>query len=157
MGWTDSHLHEFKVGDVRFAEPDHEHPPGPIDYRYIRLHQIAPFRGSTFTYEYDFGDGWEHRIEVEDELPVESVSVVVPRCLAGARSCPPEDCGGPHGYSDLLTALRDPEHEEHAWLRTWAGPRFDPEEFDLDRVNRRLARVPKGRRPGLGPRARWVP
>ena len=49
-----------------------------------------------------FGDSWEHLVEVEDELPVECVTMPIPRCLAGERACPPEDCGGPPGYQRLL-------------------------------------------------------
>ncbi len=150
MGWTDSHLHQFKVGDVYFAEPHEELEPGPIDYRRIALNKIAPRRGSTCIYEYDFGDGWEHLIEVEDDLPVETVTVPVPRCLAGERACPPEDCGGPGGYAEFLEALQDPHHPEHDEYLEWVGRDFDPEAFDLERVNRILARYA----PRPGPRGR---
>src|ERR1700730_12525119 len=47
MGWTDAHLHEFRVGDVRFGEPDPEFEPSPIDYATIQHNQIAPRIGST--------------------------------------------------------------------------------------------------------------
>jgi len=79
MGWTDSHLHQFKVGELRFAEPDDEHEPGPIDYRRITLDQIAPRRGSTCIYEYDFGDSWDHLIEVEDETAAAPWLCRIPR------------------------------------------------------------------------------
>jgi hypothetical protein len=105
MGWTDAHLHEFRVGDVRFGEPDHEFEPSPIEYTTIQLNQIAPRIGSTCIYEYDFGDGWEHLIEVEDALPVESITDLLPRCVAGERACPPEDVGGAYGYANFLVAL----------------------------------------------------
>ena len=152
MGWTNSHLHQFRLGDVSFAEPHPDYEPGPIDYRNIRLNQIAPRRGSTCIYEYDFGDGWEHLLEVEDELPIDTVRDPVPRCLGGARACPPEDCGGPFGYAEFLEAIRNPKHPEHDHMLEWADPEFDPERFDPDRVNRGLARyatrptLPPGRR-----------
>lgn len=152
MGWTDSHLHQFKVGDVCFAEPHKEFVPGPIDSRQITLNQIAPRRGSTCIYEYDFGDSWEHLIEVEDELPVERMTAPVPRCIGGERACPPEDCGGPHGYAELLDAIGDPRHPEHDGSVEWAGPEFDPEAFNVDQINRILARYV--RRPGPAPRGR---
>jgi hypothetical protein len=139
MGWTDSHLHQFLVGDVRFAEPDSEFPPGPIDYRRITLNQIAPRPGAVCVYEYDFGDGWEHLVEVEQAVPaVEAGSV--PRCVGGERTCPPEDCGGPPGYEELLRALRDPTHPEHEEYRQWVGPGFDPRAFDVVLVNKKLTR-----------------
>ena len=90
-------------------------------------------------YEYDFGDSWEHLIEVEDALPAASVKVSVPHCLTGERSCPPEDCGGPPGYERFLTARADPRDEEHEQWREWAHPDFDPERFDVREVNRALA------------------
>jgi hypothetical protein len=147
MGWTDSHLHLFRVGDVRFGEPDREYLPGPIDERAITLNQVLPYRRSPCVYEYDLGDSWEHRIEVEDELPLESVTEQEPWCLAGERACPPEDSGGPPGYAHLVATLRDPLHPEHHESRRWAGRRFDPEAFDLEAVNRRLARYRSRKRP----------
>lgn len=153
MGWTNSHLHQFRVGDVRFGEPDHEFEPSPIDYATIQLNQIAPRIGSKCLYEYDFGDGWEHLIEVEDSLPVEAITDPLPRCLDGERACPPEDVGGPPGYTDFLAALADMDHPEHERWRSWVGEGFDPAAFDLTRTNRLLASyVP--RRPGTSARRR---
>ena len=140
MSWTDTHLHQFKIGDANFAEPQEEATPAPIDYRRITLNQIAPRRGSTCIYEYDFGDSWEHLIEVEDELPAETVTGPLPRCVGGERACPPEDCGDPGGYAEFLEAIGDPNHPEHSGFLDWAGGDFDPERFDFDSVNRILAR-----------------
>jgi hypothetical protein len=139
MGWTDAHLHEFTVGDVRFGVPDAEFEPGPIDYRRITLNQIAPRKGAGCVYEYDFGDSWEHLIEVEDELPADTVSARLPCCLAGERACPPEDVGGAAGYAEFLAAFDDPSHPEHESWRRSMGPGFAPSEFDIDGVNAVLA------------------
>jgi len=60
-------------------------------------------------------------------------------CVAGKRCCPPEDCGGPQGFAELLKALRnanDPSHEE---VCAWLGD-FVPESFSADETNRRLRR-----------------
>jgi len=51
-------------------------------------------------------------------------------CLTGKRARPPEDCGGPWGYGNLLAALSDPTHEEHEELTEWVGINFDPAHFD---------------------------
>lgn len=138
MGWTDSHLHLFEVGDVVFGQPDPDFDSLPtIDERRITLHQLLPRRGSRCVYEYDFGDGWRHSVEVEDELAAETVAGGVPRVVEGARACPPENCGGIGGYADLVDALRDPRHPDHPGYRAWARD-FDPEAFDLAAVNRVL-------------------
>jgi hypothetical protein len=55
------------------------------------------------------------------------------------RHCPPEDVGGPHGYADFLKAWRDPTHQEHRAMRTWAGRAFDPETFDIAKTNKAIA------------------
>ena len=69
MGWKDYHLHQFLVGDVRFAESDEEFLTGPIDYRAIALNQIEPRTGTTCVYEYDFGDGLRARGAGPEDIP----------------------------------------------------------------------------------------
>jgi len=59
-------------------------------------------------------------------------------CLDGANACPPEDCGGPPGYEDLLRVLADPSHEDHDHVRRWIGGAFEQTEFDLALANARL-------------------
>lgn len=100
---------------------------------------MAPGVGCELTYNYDFGDDWDHRVLVESISPAGAAAHRA-LCLDGARACPPEDCGGPHGYAELLAALGDPSHERHADMTDWIGT-FDPEAFDLDVVNRKLARL----------------
>lgn len=141
MGWTNSHLHEFIVGTERFGrtEPRAEPPPELRSDRATTLERVAPGVGCELTYNYDFGDDWDHRVLVES-ITTAGVAAHRALCLDGARACPPEDCGGPHGYANLLAALGDPTHEEHSDMTDWIGE-FDPEAFDLDVVNRKLARL----------------
>jgi Plasmid pRiA4b ORF-3-like protein len=89
-------------------------------------------------YEYDFGDSWRHWIEFEEQVPRDDATKY-PICVDGARHCPPEDVGGPHGYADFLKAWRDPTHQEHRAMRTWAGRAFDPETFDIAKANKAIA------------------
>lgn len=139
MGWSDSHLHAFRVGDVTYGIPGSEFSDETRNERNVRLDKVAA-NGDTFIYEYDFGDGWLHDVAIE-LARVADASIHYPRCIEGARACPPEDCGGPPGYADLIETLRDPGHPEHDELRAWAGPDFDPETFDLAEVNQRLWRL----------------
>jgi hypothetical protein len=83
------------------------------------------------------GDNWGHTIQVEKVLDA-GPGVRYPRCLAGKRACPPEDCGGPWGYADLLEAIQDPRHERHEELLEWVGGEFDAEAFDTEAVNEEL-------------------
>ncbi len=143
MGWTDTHLHAFRVGRETYGVPDHEFPNNDRDERRFTLAQLAPSSGERFTFDYDFGDGWEHDVVIEAiDAPV--AHMIYPRCVAGKRACPPEDCGGPMGYANFLEALADPGHDEHKALFEWAGP-FDPEAFDIRQVNERLAALSKRR------------
>ena len=140
MGWTQSHLYQFQVGDVEFGEPDDEFGMPIRSAKSTSLRKIAPEPGAVFSYEYDFGDSWQHRIEVEKVLPPEP-GVRYPRCLTGKRACPPEDVGGIWGYAEFLQAIRDLKHPEHTELLEWAGGAFDPEAFDLQAVNEQLAHL----------------
>jgi hypothetical protein len=140
MGWTQSHLYQFQVGDVEFGEPDDEVGMPIRSAKSTSLRKIAPEPGAVFSYEYDFGDSWQHRIEVEKVLPPEP-GVRYPRCLTGKRACPPEDVGGIWGYAEFLQAIRDLKHPEHTELLEWAGGAFDPEAFDLQAVNEQLAHL----------------
>ena len=137
MGWWNYHLHEFRVGRVVYGTPDDEDFGKPDkDEADAVLDKVAP-KGSRLRYEYDFGDGWEHQIQVEDVVPAEA-DTSYPRCIAGRRNCPPEDVGGPGGYDELLEALADPTHDRHSELLDWIGGTFDPEHFDLDETNDRI-------------------
>ena len=140
MGWLDGHLHQFIVGPIYYGVPDPDDLSEIRDERKVRLDQILSVPGKKIVYEYDFGDGWEHTIMLEKILAPDS-KARYPRCLDGARACPPEDCGGIYGYADFLEAIRDPNHEEHEGMIEWIGGEFDPEEFDLEAVNQSLKSI----------------
>jgi hypothetical protein len=131
MGWTNSHLHAFEVGGEQYSEPDPDGMMETEDERKVKLSQVVARGFKKFAYTYDFGDNWDHTVEVEKTLEAEP-GVRYPRCVDGKRACPPEDCGGPWGYADFLKAIRDPKHPEHEDMLEWAGDGFDPEEFDVE-------------------------
>lgn len=140
MGWFDGHLHQFIVGRIYYGVPDPDDLSETRDERKVRLDQILSVPGRKIVYEYDFGDGWEREIVLEKILSPDP-KTRYPRCLDGARACPPEDCGGIYGYADFLEAIRNPEHEEHEEMLEWIGGEFDPEEFDLEAVNQSLKSI----------------
>lgn len=144
MGWEDAHLHEFCIGSkrkgLRIGIPidDDDMPwnddPGLVDWEVpIAAHLAQP--GARCVYLYDFGDNWRHTVALEDILPAQA-KVEYPRCLAGARACPPEDCGGIHGYERICDALAEPQatDEETEELLAWIGEAFDPEAFEAGKV-----------------------
>lgn len=141
MGWTNSHLHEFRIGDSRYGmcDPEFEDLGEDVqDEELFTLEQVAPFVGVEFLYEYDFGDSWEHQVKVEAIEEAEEKEFK-PVCLAGERSCPPEDVGGVPGYAEFLEALADSDHPEHSSMVDWIGGKFDPEYYPIDNVNKYLA------------------
>lgn len=125
LGWTDSHLHMFEVGGTRYGvpDPDWDAELRPEDEATVLLREMP----ERFEYHYDFGDSWEHTVEVV------GVGDEVPGCVEGEGACPPEDCGGAPGYEHMLEVLADPGHEEYEHLREWAGelPVFDQEATSL--------------------------
>jgi hypothetical protein len=142
MGWTNSHLHMFIHPSGRYGVPDLDFPLH--DERRTTLRDLAAQEGETFRYEYDFGDSWEHEIVLEQLLTAEPGGRC-PTCLDGAGACPPEDCGGVHGYADLVDTLADPTQPDHLHLLEWLGIEkgsdFDPAHFDTTDADRRLDTV----------------
>lgn len=136
FGWNDSHLHEFAIGQRRFGMvlPDDHFGEPPLDERDHPLRRLLK-PGDRFEYEYDFGDGWQHEISVEATAPAGPLKA---ECLDGARSAPPDDCGGPGGYQELVEALAHPKRKRSLELLEWAGPDFAPERFELAVINREL-------------------
>ena len=136
MGWEGYHLHSFDVAGLQFGAPD-EDADYVIDERRVTVKQVLPGVGSALRWDYDFGDGWEHDVEVE-AIDEPSAAVRYPVCLDGAKACPPEDCGGVSGYDELRAVLADPTHPDYEHLSGWAPPGFDADRFDLVDANQRM-------------------
>lgn len=140
MGWDNYHLYEFRVGKMRYGEPDIEYSPETKSARRVRVGEVFTIVTAKFMYIYDFGDGWHHEVVIEDILPTQQ-ELKHPVCIKGERACPPEDCGGIGGYADLLRIIRNPQDEEYQRMMEWLGGEFNPEYFDLDGINRGLRRI----------------
>ncbi|HEY9206242.1 MAG TPA: plasmid pRiA4b ORF-3 family protein [Candidatus Methanoperedens sp.] len=140
MGWDDYHLHEFIINDMHYGEPSPDYMFKMKNDKTVKVGQAVSEEGAKFTYIYDFGDSWNHKILVEKILPIEP-DKKYPICLKGKRACPPEDCGGVGGYYEFLEAIQNPNNPEHEDMLEWVGGSFDPEAFDLDKINRRLMEI----------------
>jgi hypothetical protein len=136
MGWFNCHLHQYRVGSSYIGIPDPDFDMDVVDERKVYLQDIITNPNDSFVYEYDFGDGWEHKIVLEKIVPLDSSESTV--VIKGKKACPPEDCGGIWGYSDFLDAIQDPKHEEHESMIEWVGGEFDPDEFDMKFINKNL-------------------
>lgn len=126
LGWTDSHLHQFRTHDAIYSIPFEDWADEEVDERGVRLSGLP----TRFVYAYDLGDDWQHDVQVL------GAGGDRPGCVRGEGACPPEDCGGSGGYADLLEALADPGHPEHEAMRTWVGDRMRP--FDQDATTGRV-------------------
>jgi hypothetical protein len=148
MGWTDSHLHSFRVGNHEYLQPDPDNPGWQETMSDMIIHDEARHiladlitaDGDSFEYTYDFGDNWEHDVLV---VKIDSALERLPRarCFHGERACPPEDCGSVPGYEEILEVLANPKHPQHAQWDDWLPPEFDPARFDVDATNRLLRRI----------------
>jgi len=139
FGWDGEHLHEFHLDGRGFNSDGVEE--NDDDERDVRLSELVPTYGpkSKWIYEYDFGDSWRHYIQFEG-FPANDPKRHYPCCVDGKRACPPEDCGGPLGYAELLETLADPNDLEHDDMKD-AFENLDPEAFDVKAINKKLRRL----------------
>ncbi len=143
MGWTNSHLHQFIKNDKNYTERmgmdylwDEE---DNVDYLTIEISDLLEKEMDSIIYEYDFGDGWEHEVLLEEILERDQ-NIIYPICVDGAMNCPPDDCGGIFGFYEMLKILKQPKHEEYKSYLMWLGGKYDPEKFDLKKVNKMLGK-----------------
>ncbi len=132
FGWTNSHLYNFDVNGILFSMPDKEFENNDLDVK-NKITEFLIEKGQKALYTYDFGDNWEHEIEIVDVLKKEK-GIRYPKCLDGRRNGPPEDCGGIPGYEDVIDALTSKDKSEYEDLLEWLG-NYDPEKFDIDKIN----------------------
>ena len=141
MGWANCHLHQFEKDRIIYGIPDDEFGGDfgfdSEDESEYKLSDLLKREKDSLIYEYDFGDSWTHKIILEKILPFETSSETA-KCIKGKRACPPEDCGGIWGYSELIETISDPSDPEYEETMEWLGGEFDPEYFSLDEVNELL-------------------
>lgn len=145
MGWTESHLYEFDCAGRRYGEPDPFVLGGDDVAQAVNIKLntvVSRLTGDEFFYVYDFGDGWEHRLVVE-QTRLDSTNPC-PRLLDGAMACPPEDIGGPLGYAALQDTLAGRADEHGEMLLETIGEDFDPNTFDANDIVEALQPVQAG-------------
>lgn len=140
MGWPNSHLHSFTIGDQLYGMTFDDFPEEELDETEYTIHVALRDSVRRFVYDYDFGDSWTHEVVVEDTTRA-PYALKFGVCLDGEGACPPEDVGGIGGYRRLLDALADPLYEEHDDSVVWAGFTFDPAAFSGAAANAALQRV----------------
>jgi hypothetical protein len=147
VGWFDYHLHAFlfpksnRGQQVEIGIPGDEIGDQQILPGWkIPITEYFTEPGQTALYQYDFGDGWEHEILLEG-IFIKEKGVKYPKCIAGERACPPEDCGGTPGYYHLLDIINDLRHEEYEetieWLKGHVGNYYPykPDAFNPQKVH----------------------
>ena len=141
MGWFDYHLWEFTVNKQRYGLPmDEDWGTEPRkEAAKARLREVLKPRKTMIDYIYDFGDSWEHRLTVAD-VRIGDPEASYPRYVGGERNAPPEDCGGIPGFYDMLDALADPDHPNHADATEWADD-YDPDTIDELPIKYALSRI----------------
>ncbi|KAF3980562.1 MAG: plasmid pRiA4b ORF-3 family protein [Methylococcales symbiont of Iophon sp. n. MRB-2018] len=144
MGWTNSHIHQYISDGVFYGIQDDDFgfdmEVGNEDK--YKLSQLLKSEKDSLKYEYDFGDGWEHKVLLEKVLPFDK-SNQAPLCIKGERACPPEDCGGILGYQELLETLSNPNDSEYKSMLEWLGDDFDSEDLDIEEINKMLVEYVK--------------
>ena len=138
MGWYNCHMHSFDIDGRQYGDVSADDEVA--NENALNLRRVGKTGVTTFSYTYDFGDNWEHRITIE-KPPAKLPGPPYPRCVAGKRACPPENSGGIWGYRESLEILADPAHPEYAERREWFEDDLTPEAFDLADVNLHLAAV----------------
>ncbi|MDQ0215528.1 hypothetical protein J2S13_001946 [Oikeobacillus pervagus] len=143
MGWDDAHLYEFKYGPIVIGVPLDDFVGTEVhkDASKMKISSLSLKLGDVLQYQYDFGDHWQHLLELEGIFPRNPQSVL-PICLGGERACPPEDIGGVPGYQYLLHLLQPSSaSDQYTELISSIGEMYDPEFFHLDQVNWNLKKL----------------
>ena len=133
FGWSGDHAFTFAPKGYGSSPSIGISGDEDKDAEGVLLRDIFKKVKQQFVYIYDFGDDWFHNLRLENITHTVSNHAEL---LEGGGACPPEDCGGVFGYSDMLDILADPENPEYHNMREWLGleegAQWDPEAIDLE-------------------------
>lgn len=146
MGWNNTHLHQFKDGNIIYKNR-HDLMEGSkilhpffsrAEYAAAEDHSIADLlkeKQRRVIFEYDFGDSWEHEVWIKGIRDYAEGEEPTLAFVKGTGACPPEDCGGVWGYADLLKirsqkrkSAEDKRRLEWYGIDRW----YDPEDCDAE-------------------------
>lgn len=144
MGWYNVHMYSFSpkgYGSIPWIEKeaddndklsfgDRNKKKTPASASTLKISDVFKTKGQTFTYIYDFGDDWKHKITLE-EIDKKNISPL-PKLIAGKGTCPPEDCGGPGGYAHFKEVVADKNHPQYQDMKEWLYPGDEEDLFDED-------------------------
>lgn len=131
FNWGNVHMHYFRDNAGEFIKDEEQ----------TMLADTLTV-SNPIVYVYDYGDAWTINLELINTI--EGKERIRPICTDGKRQSPPEDCGGIIGYDDALDLLA--HHNSNALrkyplIAEWYGEDYDPELFDINSVNSRLANI----------------
>lgn len=142
MGWCGYHLSSFEFYHlgIKIEEDAYEFEDiGYGDYELMDSSEtmIDPYLDSEdwFTYTYDFGDNWDHRVTVEKIIT--DYDKNYSQVIKFKGGTPYEDCGGIYGYYRVLEILRNPEDPEYEEMKAWTDGHFT-RDYDPREVNTEL-------------------
>ena len=141
MGWSGYHLFEFEFyhQELRIIEGAEDVDLiGSYDYLEASTTFIREFmeENDWFTYTYDLGDDWQHRVTIEKII--DDWEYNYPKVIKYKGDCPIEDCGGIYGYYDCLEIINDTNHSDYEKRLEWMKLQGYPQEFDMQYVNEQL-------------------
>lgn len=138
--WFDYQTHSFQLDERRYGNPLKREELTIEDDRDVTLADLEISGRARFVYGYHFGEGWMVDIQVEKVVLLEK-GHGYPRCLAGERAGPPEDCGGLEAYHDMVKSLREPESDLGREWREWVGPDYDAEACSLEKIDKAFKKL----------------
>lgn len=141
MGWCGYHMFEFEFyhQELRVIENVEEFAgSGSFDYLEASTTFIREFmeENDWFTYTYDLGDDWQHRVTIEKII--DNWELDYPKVIKYKGDCPIEDCGGIYGYYVCLDIISDENHPEYEERLEWMKSQGYPQEYDMEYVNQQL-------------------
>lgn len=138
MGWSGEHLFEFEFYHLQlhiFEGADEEPAFGMYDSLEASTTYIREYleENDWFTYIYDMGYDWKHRVTVEKVLT--DYEKNYPQVIKFKGDCPPEDCGGIYGFYSMLSAAADESDPEYEDAKEWLKSQIP---YSMEDVNARL-------------------